>query len=389
MKSLFTFFVFVLVISLMSGAWFWLDKNRPEVHAELREIPAVRVEITKVTTEDVIPLTKITGRLVPVRRTQLHFEVSGQVQERLVEPGQKVRAGDDLVRIESGDFEDVLSEMEIQFEQERLAIERDQQLLNLVNRQITLLQREINRQEKLKKQSMVSQSKIDETRRQLLGERSQQAQLQHSVKTAESRLKMRQVEINKAQRNLQRTVLKSPINATVNSVDVSVGDYVSTGQAVIELVQVDELELVVDATGKEATALELGQVLNVVIDGKKYQGKLTSLQSDPDPVTNTHALKIRLNGKGLFPGQLGEVQLTGKTMTGALVVPVTAVLRENGESYLFRLDQKEKDHYTRRIPVIIKSRDKDRFIVSGIEAGDLIVSRDVAALEDGQKVVVN
>ena len=370
----------------MVAAWSWLEKNRPEVQAELSEIPATRVEITQVAKEDILPLTKITGRLVPVRRTKLHFEVSGQVQERLVEPGQKVNTGAELIRIDAGDFEDVQTEMQIQLDQEKQMIERDQKLLSLANRQTNLLQREVNRLEKLKKQSLIAQSKIDKTSRQFLAKRSEQAQLQHSVQTAESRLKMRELALHKAQRNFQRATLKAPVNATINSIEVSVGDYVSPGQAVIELVQLDELELYVDAAGKDAAALKLNQAVDVIIDGENYQGKLSSFQYDPDPVTHTHALKVRLNGEGLFPGQLGEVQLTGQAMKDVLVVPITAVLREDGENYLFRLDNQNQ---VARSSIMIHGRHEDRLIISGVEDGDQIVARDVSSLEDGQKVVID
>lgn len=373
----------------MAGAWFWLDKNRPEVQVELREIPATHVVITEVTQEDVQPLTRITGRLIPARRTKLHFEVSGQVLDRKIEPGQQVDSDESLLKIDAGDFEDVLTEMKIQFDQEQAVVARDQKMLKLVNSQVALFQSEVNRQEKLKQKSLSSQSKIDEVRRQLLRERSEQAQLRHSVATAESRLKMREVAMSKAQRNLQRTILRAPFSATVNSVEVTVGDYVSPGQAVLELVQVNELDLYVDATGKESAALQLGQAVNVMIDGNKHEGTLSALQYDPDPLTHTHALKIRLNGEGLFPGQLGEVQLTGKMKTGVLVVPITAVLREDGENYLFRLNKLDNDNRVTRVLVRSQGRHGDRLIISGVEAGDQIVARDVSSLEDGQKVVVD
>jgi RND family efflux transporter MFP subunit len=386
MKSVSSFIVFILLIALMAGGWFWLEQNRPETPTELRETPATRVEITKVAREDILPLTKITGRLVPVRRTKLHFEVSGQVMERLVEPGQKVNTGSELIRIDAGDFEDVQAEMLIQLDQEKQVIARDQKLLSLANRQTTLLQREVNRLEKLRKQSLIAQTKIDEINRQFLSKRSEQAQLQHSVQTAESRLKMRELALHKAQRNMQRTVLKAPVDATINSIEVSVGDYVSPGQAVIELVQLDELELRVDAAGKDVAALKLDQPVGVIIDGKKYQGKLSSFQYDPDPVTHTHALKIRLNGDGLFPGQLGEVHLTGQPMKGVLVVPITAVISEDGESYLFRLMDQDR---VSRSAITVLGRHEDQLIISGVEANDQIVARDVSSLEDGQKVVVD
>ncbi|MFK8067940.1 MAG: efflux RND transporter periplasmic adaptor subunit [Gammaproteobacteria bacterium] len=383
MKSLLAFIIFITLVSLLAGAWWWLDKNQPEKEVELQQVSPTRVSVTNIIKKDVQLSSRITGRLVPAQRAKLHFEISGQVLERNIEPGQKVALNEQLIRIDVGDYEDVLSEMQIKYDQEKAAIERDQKLLDIVNRQVTLFQREVNRQEKLKKQSLSSQSKIDETRRQLLRERSEQAQLRHSVNTAENRLKVVEVEIKKAQRNIQRTVLKAPVTATVNSVNVSEGDYVSPGQAVLELVQVDELDLHIDIAGKDVPFLSLGQNVTVIIQAKQYQGKLYSLQFDPDPVTHTHSLKIRLNGEGLFPGQLGELQLTGH-MVSALIVPITAVLSEDGENYLFRIES----GLVNRVPVKLEGRQGDQLLVSGdVKVGDQIVARDVAALENKQQVI--
>lgn len=385
MKSIFSVLLFILVIAILSGAWWWLDNNQPETQVELREVPITHVIVTEVFTDDVQQITKTTGRLVPARSTKLHFEVSGQVAKRDIEAGQKVTAGEALIQIGSGDFDDVFTEMQIQLEQEQVAIERDKKLLGLVNRQATLLQREVNRLEKLKKQSLTSQSKIDETRRSVLRERSEQEQLKHSVQTSESRLKMRQVALQKAQRNVERTTLVAPFSGTVNAVNVSVGDYVSPGQSVLELVQIEELDLNVEVAGKDISALEMGQSVAVVIDSSEHQGKLTSIQYDPNPVSHTHALKIRLSGAGLFPGQLGQVQLKGKLMKGALLVPTTAVLREDGKSFIFQV----------HVDVLVRTavetigRQNNNYLVVGVKAGDKIVARDVAALEDGQQVVTD
>lgn len=385
MKSIFSVLLFILVIAILSGAWWWLDNNQPERQVDLREVPVTHVIVAEVVVDDVQQITKTTGRLVPARSTKLHFEVSGQVAKRDIEAGQKVTVGEALIQIGSGDFDDVLTEMQIQLEQEQVAIERDKKLLGLVNRQATLLQREVNRLEKLKKQSLTSQSKIDETRRSVLRERSEQEQLKHSVQTSGNRLKMRQVALQKAQRNVERTTLIAPFSGTVNAVNVAVGDYVSPGQAVLELVQIEELDLNVEVAGKVISALEMGQSVVVVIDASEHEGTLISVQYDPDPISHTHALKIRLRGVGLLPGQLGQVQLKGNLMQGALLVPTTAVLREDGKSFVFQVNA----DVLIRTAVETIGRQNNNYLVIGVNAGDKVVARDVAALEDGQQVVTD
>ena len=68
-----------------------------------------------------------------------------------------------------------------------------------------------------------------------------------------------------------------------------------------------------------------------------------------------------------------------------LVIPVTALLQEEGAAFVFRVI----DDKLQRVPVILGARiDQQQVINEGLAAGEQIVVRDVAALSDGQPVVI-
>jgi hypothetical protein len=73
-----------------------------------------------------------------------------------------------------------------------------------------------------------------------------------------------------------------------------------------------------------------------------------------------------------------------RPLPGALVVPATAVLLEEGQAYLFRVVGER----LKRVPVRLGPRvGEQQVIASGIDAGQTVVVRDVAALADDQLVV--
>lgn len=377
MRILFISTISVLIIALL----FW---SRPESYAELQPLPPPTVNVTEIEQIDVQPVTQVTGKLQPARKASLHFQVSGQIDGRLVEAGQYVEQNVRMLSIESGDFVDAVEESKALLKTERNAVERDLSLLVLMKQERELQEQEVERLKQLGQSSLASKSKYDQSLQALYRQQADEARLKHSVDSARSRLMIEQARLNKAERNLERTQLLSPFNGTVNIVHVEVGDYVSPGQVALEIVQIDQLDLNLEVTGNAASQLTLAQKINVFTNYGEREGQIIALAVDPDPETNTHLLKIRLPSDGLFAGQLAVAHLPGNLYRNASVTPISAILYENGQPYVFEVVD---DHYVVKKPIELIERYKDVQIISGIEPGTPIVSRDVSSLADGQIVV--
>jgi HlyD family secretion protein len=130
-------------------------------------VPA-RVLVATVLNHDLLPQQSVSGHLAPMRRASLHFELSGQVRERLVEPGQPVAAGEMLLALVEDDYRDALDRAEAQLELERGNIDKDRELLRLARRNHALQKDEVARLEQLGQDSLISQSRLDESRIKLL-----------------------------------------------------------------------------------------------------------------------------------------------------------------------------------------------------------------------------
>ena len=140
----------------------------------------------------------------------------------------------------------------------------------------------------------------------------------------------------------------------------------------------------VEVAGPAAAALTLGQAIMVVVEGINHTGKVIALRSDPDPATFTHALRIRLTGEGLLTGLLASASLPLKPLQNILAVPVSSLLQEDGQVYVFVI----KDGKLKRRQVQMGTRHQEQVVITrGLNAGEVIVARDVAALSDGQSVI--
>ncbi len=375
------FFILTVVIIL---AMVWLISTKPVKQPELKEILPTRVPVVAVERRDMTATETVTGRIQPSQRAMLQFELAGQVAERKVEPGQRVEAGQLLLSLPSGDYEDALADAQAQLEQEQAGIARDRELLDLMAREQKLQEQSVTRFERLGRDALASKSQTDEAQTRLLQLQADAARLRYSVNTATAVVRQREVAVSRAQRNLARTRLTAPFSGVVNAVNVQPGDTVSPNVAAVELLAVDPLDLYVEVTGATAAALELGQKVEVRVGDQVQSAEIVALQVDPRPSTFTHAVRLRLAGEGLQPGVLAQAELPLVPQRNALVVPIAAVAQEEGEAYVFSVN----DGIARRTDVKLGMRVGDfQVITEGVKAGDKIVARNVAALADGERVL--
>ncbi len=382
-KKLSIKYILILILCVISLAAL-LVFTTPAKQPELREIPATQVALLPILQQTIQPIKQVSGHLQPVRNSALNFELSGQVTARYVEPGNQVAKGEPLIALQRGDQQDALAEAKAQLSQEQRAIERDKRLLKLISENRELQAREVARLEQLGQQSLASRSMRDNARQLLLQQQREEEQLKYSVETGNARRSLKQAALRRAERNLARTTLSAPYAGVVNAVHLEVGDYVTPNQVAVELLQLDSLDLNVDVNGTTAAMLSLHQAVSVEVKGEQHRGKIVALQRSPDPQTFTHALRIRLNGKGLQAGTQAVASLKLKTLPNALTVPVAALLHHNGNSFIF-ISEAGK---LRRVAVALGARQsKQQVIVGEVHAGEMVVARDVAFLTDGQSVV--
>ena len=373
----------IAILLALGGLVVLLLLTAPDKDPELQQAVVPGVRVAAVGLHELVPAEVVRGRLDPARRTEMHFELSGQVHARPVEPGQPVQQGELLLSLASGDYEDALAEAEARLAQESRDIERDRELLALSKRNHALQKNDLDRLNKLGADSLVSQSLLDEARIKLLQLQAEVARLKSSVASAESRLALKQAERNRAARNLARTQLLAPFAGSINAVEAQVGDYVTPGEVIVELIDISSLDLYVEVRGNVAQSLQQGDTVDVVVDGLALPGKVVALQIDPDPVTFTHALRVRVAGAAVRPGQVAQVRLPLRKLSQVTAVPVTAVLYDEGQTFVFRLDG---DRLVMAAVVLGERVGELQVVRRGIDASDRIVTHNVSALSDGQQV---
>jgi multidrug efflux pump subunit AcrA (membrane-fusion protein) len=157
------------------------------------------------------------------------------------------------------------------------------------------------------------------------------------VATGPQRVVAGKATMDRARRNLERATLRAPFAGRVNQVKLQVGDYASRNQQALEIIS-DQLDFYAQVRGPVARALSLGQRVTVRVAGLSYTATLSAVQTDPDPSTFTHAIRLRMPESETRSGALAIAQLPLQPVRNALVVPPTAILLEEGGAFVFRLE---------------------------------------------------
>jgi RND family efflux transporter MFP subunit len=237
----------------------------------------------------------------------------------------------------------------------------------------------------LGERSLASKTLLGDAEALLVQRLSEEARLRASVAVGPQLIAARQAALDRAQRNLDRTVLRAPFDGRINRVPLEVGDYAVRNQEAVELVS-DRLDFYAQVPGSIARALERGDRVPVRVGGRSLLAEVMAVQPDPDADTFTHAVRLRMPMQETRSGVLAVARMPLSPLEQVLTVPSTAVLWEEGSAFVYRVGE---DATLQRLAVELGPLVGERQVITeGVEARERVVVRDVAALADGQHVVV-
>lgn len=212
----------IICLGILAGAGaaiVWINRTEPTAEriAATRQSAAL-VETITVERGTYAPRLVVLGTVQAAQDIVLSPRVGGQVIElssRFV-PGEIVRKGEVLLRIDPADFENAVSIRRSELEQAQASLQIEQGRQDLARRELALLE-----------------GTIDETNRALVLRQPQLASIRAEVSAAEAA-------VERAKLDLERTTVFAPFDAQILSRSVNVGSQVSPGDELAQLVGIDE-----------------------------------------------------------------------------------------------------------------------------------------------------
>jgi len=263
-------------------------------------LPVVGREVRR---GDLVLSVVTTGQVRSEAISRLRFEAAGTVDSVLVRPGQSVRKGDPLIRLDPRPFDLAVQEAEASVEQA----------------QMTYL-------DAIVPDSVVSGlPPTDERRRNAI---------------ARSGLPGARARLGRAQLDRERSTLTAPFDGVVDRVNVASGERVSVGQDAATVVDLRHLQIEAQVLEHDLPLIRVGGqavVTSAALQGREVLGRIAAVLPLIDSTTRSgRALVVVPGGQSaLRPGMYADLRLEATRLPARVLVPSRAVIERDGRPLVF------------------------------------------------------
>ncbi|MCP4051164.1 MAG: efflux RND transporter periplasmic adaptor subunit [bacterium] len=205
------------------------------------------------------------------------------------------------------------------------------------------------------------------------------------LKTAESQFQIAEIQYKK-------TTIRSPIDGIIAEKYIEENEFISPGQPVCRVINLDRIKIKIGVTGKDLPYIKINNQVNVMIntcENKIFKGVVSSTGSVADKESRTFPVEISIDNKNhkIKAGMLGRVSFINKRLNNVIVIPHELILE--GETKAVFLAA--KNNRAKKKPVRIIATEKNMAAISGISPGEHIVSAGHKNIVEGEvlKIINN
>jgi membrane fusion protein (multidrug efflux system) len=218
--------------------------------------------------------------------------------------------------------------------------------------------------------------------------------------TAISSQKVSDAQVAEVKATIDRKTIRAPFSGVLGIRQVNLGQYLSAGSAIVALQSLDPIYVNFGVPQQDAGQIKMGSTVRISSDDVKartYTGKVTAFDSVVNESTRNIQVQATLSNPG---GKLrGGMFVTVDVATGAdrqvISVPASAInYAPYGDSVFIVGDMKDPKGNTykgvrQQFVKVAGSRGDQVAIISGLNAGDEVVSSGVFKLRNGAAIQVN
>lgn len=189
-------------------------------------------------------------------------------------------------------------------------------------------------------------------------------------------------------------MVKAPFNGFITEKLKNVGEvympmsFSPAGPAILRLVNIDILKARAQVSDRDIPMIKLKQKAVVITESypeQKFMGKVSFISPEADPMSGMFTVEITINNKDhkLKSNQFVNLSIVIDEQKNALVIPKEAFIRDSSVVFIANNNIAEK----RSVMTGIESEDEIQ-VISGINAGDMVITKGNVGLKDGTKVLI-
>lgn len=328
------------------------------------------------------------GYVTARRQSTVSSKVTGKITDVNIEEGMRVKAGQQLARLDDSIVAKALALSAAQLQASGSALEETRV-------QVRQAQIDYDRASRMTTSEIASRSDLDHAQAQLDALKARLAAQNDSYAVAQRQLQLHQQDV-------EDTIIRAPFDGIVVSKDAQPGEMISpmsagggfTRTGICTIVDMDSLEIEVDVAEAYINRVHPGQKVEAVLDAYpdwKIPAHVITAVPTADRQKATVKVRIAFDAKDarILPDmgvKTTFIDTEPATETSNVVeIPKGAVRRDGERDIVFVMQGDRAER--RAVRVLQTDNDKAR-VAAGISAGDNVIVDAPADLKDGERVKV-
>lgn len=323
--------------------------------------PVLKAQLVHSTAAQAPQSITFTGSLHARESAAISAQVPGQVRQVLVQPGDRVRAGEVLVVLDGAAMHSALT----QATEAAAAAQMQQQAAQA---DASLAAETLARYRILKEQNSVSPQEFDEVEN-----RSHAAQLRLQSLAAQSRAA--QAAVATAHTQFDYATLRAPFSGVVTARLADPGTLATPGTPLLQVDRDGPLQVWTPVDESLIATVRPGMKVPIAVDGFEsggLTGTVAQIVPSADPASRSFLVKLDLlQTKHLYAGMYATVHFPGSTHS-VIVAPQSAIVMRGSLACVYALDS-QGIAQLRYVTVGTRHGDQVEFL-SGLAAGETLVN---------------
>ncbi len=208
------------------------------------------------------------------------------------------------------------------------------------------------------------------------------------VEQAQSKVKEEQAKLQASRTTVNRTQVQASLNGVVSARMVEPGEVAEPGKPLLTVVDIGALEVDFMVSRRDIRSVAKDMPVEVVTQDGTERGMVKRVSPEAAAGSGLYPVLVGLPADSkVLPGTYLEGRFLVEHRENVIVVPTEVVLRRGEEAYVYVVDQAESRARARTI-VPGDGQDGRVIVESGLNDGDLVVTRGFNLLSDGAAVKI-
>ena len=371
-----------ILAALLAGAMVLCAGCGKEEETEEESSNSTAVEVTDVTSGAMSSEYTLNGKIAAVNEVQVFPLLAGQVQTLNVSEGDTVSKGQTLFTVDTSTVTSTMSSLQQSYSATKTATDRAIESAKVGVEQAELA---VSNTEALLEAGAAAEQDLTKAKQALT-----QAQAGVAQAEAQQSASLAQIQASMDQINKQASLgtVTAPCSGTVTAVNVDRGGMASSAQPSVVIAENGAVEVQVSVAEDVFTGIKVGDTASVTVSAVSKESMNGTVSTLP-AAANLYDVSVSLPSGTKPPiGAFATVTFYTDRRASTISVPTESILTgNNNEQYVFTVNADGTAATRVTVTTGLVTKDSTE-IVSGLKAGDRVVTKGQSYLSDGAAVHV-